>query len=86
MNTYFENVYRYRILRHEDLPERHKAAYRLNGINPENLWNLIWSFKDEADALRVLAEYNTDPEKPKFFTYKMVDAGQDETIERQAWF
>lgn len=86
MSTYVETVYRYRILRHEDLPESHKAAYRLRGIDPDDNWSLIWSFKDRESAEETLASYVDDPDKPSFYTYKMVDAGQTDHFERQTWF
>jgi hypothetical protein len=85
MPTYIEHINRYRILRHEELPEAHKAEYRLSGIEPDDLWSLIWSFNDEAEAIKCLAEYNDRPDKPSFYTYKMVDAGKEEDVERVAW-
>ena len=42
--TYQERVGRYRIIRHEVLPAEHQASYRLRGIDPDDLWSLIWSF------------------------------------------
>jgi len=84
MTTYTETVYRYVIERHEELPDRHKAEYRLNGIDPDNLWSLIWSFKDEDDAKAQLAQDNE--RAPKHWTYRMRDLGETQYIERQAWF
>lgn len=81
--TYKELVYRWRVMRHEDLPEGHKAAYRAEGINPDDLWSLIWSFKAEADALKCIADANVS--KPSFWTYKLVDGGATTEIERSIW-
>lgn len=83
-NTYQEKIHRYRILRHDELPESHKAEYRLNGIDPDNNWSLIWSFDNEKDAEKCLVDCNGY--KASFQTYKLVDAGHAETITRQAWF
>ena len=81
--TYKEVVYRYRLLRHDDLPEEHKAAYRQRGIDPDDLWSLVWSFRDEETAVRLLEEERK--RAASFQTWKLVDAGADEVIERQAW-
>jgi hypothetical protein len=82
--TYQERVGRYRIERHEELPEAHKASYRLNGIDPDNCWSLIWSFNDEAAATKCLDDCNAH--KASFQTYRLTDGGQAIVIERQAWF
>ena len=81
--TYQERVLRYRIMRHDDLPEEHKAAYRLQGIDPDDLWSLVWSFETREAAEVQLARENEN--KPRFYTFKLVDAGQATTIERSVW-
>jgi len=48
--TYTETVYRFVVEYHEELPESHKAEYRINGINPDDLWSLQWSFMELEDA------------------------------------
>lgn len=82
--TYQERVLRYRIMRHEELPETHKAEYRLNGIDPDTVWSLIWSFETREAAEAQLADCNAH--KGKWQTYKLVDAGEATTITRTAWF
>ena len=84
METYQEYVGRYRILRHEELPPEHKAGYRLRGIDPDDLWSLIWSFDDLESAEREFERSNA--RKPDFYTYRLVDAGAPEYIERSTWF
>ena len=81
--TYRERVGRYRIIRHEELPEHHKAEYRALGIDPDDRWSLIWSFDTLEAAERGLVDCNED--KAWFQTYKLVDAGQEEYIERSVW-
>ena len=83
MQTYQETVLRYRILRHQELPEAHKAEYRLHGIDPDHRWDLIYSYRHEQDALKCLSDCQQDA--PKFYTYKMVDMGADQLIERPIW-
>ena len=83
METYTETVNRYRILRHEELPEEHKQCYRDAGIDPDDNWSLSWSFKDEASALEQLEALRADA--PAFWTYSLSDAGEATTIERPAW-
>lgn len=83
METYKERVMRYRILRHDELPEAHKAEMRINGIDPDDSWNLIWSFNDKEAAATCLAECIEDA--ASWMTYKMVDAGQETVIERPIW-
>lgn len=80
MQTYKEMINRYRVLRHEELPEEHKAHYRAEGINPDDNWSLIWSFTTREAAEKCIADYEID--KPWFYTYKLVDAGQSEVIDR----
>ena len=81
---YQERILRYRIVRHEDLPDEHKAQYRLRGIDPDDLWSLIWSFETLEAAQEQLAEENS--RKSRFQTYKIVDAGKEEVVEREEWF
>ena len=83
MDTYKERINRFRIVRHDELPAAHKAEYRLNGIDPDTLWTLVWSFNEEADALDQLMECNAT--KASWQTFKMVDAGQAVEVERIAW-
>ena len=82
--TYQERVGRYRIIRHEELPAEHKAALRINGIDPDDNWSLIWSFDEEAPAQEQLASCVENA--CSFQTYKLVDAGETQFITRQAWF
>lgn len=83
-DTYQETIYRYRVVRHEELPESHKAEMRINGIDPDDNWSLIWSFQTLEAAEKQLAE--EQEHAASWQTYKIVDAGQTEVIERQAWF
>jgi len=80
MQTYQERVERFRIIRHEELPEAHKAERRLRGIDPDDCWSLIWSFDEIADAEKCLADCNES--KASFQTYKIVDNGEASFIER----
>ena len=81
--TYSETVLRYRVMRHEGLPEAHKEAYRAEGIDPDDLWSLIWSFSDLHAAETCLAQEKADA--PSIWTYKLVDAGGPTVIERSIW-
>jgi hypothetical protein len=81
--TYKERVLRWRIMRHEELPEGHKAEYRAAGIDPDNNWALIWSFNDEDAAKKCLADCDAD--KASWQTFKLVDGGSETEIERSIW-
>lgn len=48
--TYVEKINRYVVEYHEELPREHKAQMRLNGIDPDNYWQLKWSFETEEAA------------------------------------
>ena len=48
---YIEQVNRFVVEYHEDLPREHKAQMRLNGIDPDNHWQLKWSFETEEAAI-----------------------------------
>ena len=78
--TYKEDVGRFRILRHTDQPEEHKAALRAGGMDPDDVWSLIWSFNDEAAARCQLLICQDDAHKSE--TYKLVDNGEASVIER----
>jgi len=52
METYTETVHRFRIFRHEEQPEEHKARLRIMGIDPDDNWQLVWSFADKRSANR----------------------------------
>ncbi len=82
-NTYQETVLRFRVMCHEELPEAHKEAYRARGIDPDDLWKLVYSFNEEADALDTLKmeQENAAP----WETYKMVDAGEATTVTRSVF-
>ena len=80
METYTETVYSFRILRHEELPEEHKEAYRADGIDPDEIWSLYASFITKRDANRELK--NLRANAAWFQTYKVVDGGEETTIER----
>jgi len=82
--TYKERINRYRIVRHEELPAEHQAQYRLRGIDPKELWNLIWSFETLEAAEKCLDDCNLH--KGSYQTYKLVDHGKEEVIERVEWW
>ena len=71
-----ETIYRYRILKHEELPESHKEALRQRGINPDTRWSLVYSFEKLNDAIFTLEECNYT--KADYETYKLKDAGATE--------
>lgn len=97
--TYQERINRFRVVKHEELPEAHKAEYRLNGIDPDDNWTLVWSFNDkdaadkccadeienDKDICAKLTAKGYDVSKRKV-TWKVVDAGAATVVERQAWF
>jgi len=84
MESYRERIARYRIVRHDELPEAHKAEYRLNGIDPDTMYTLVWSFDDEAEAEAQLRECTKHA--AHWQTYWLVDGGDEEITERPAWF
>jgi len=80
---YMERVNRWRVVRHDDLPEEHKAAYRAEGLDPDDMWSLIWSFESEEAALKCLADEEANA--PKWRRWKVVDGGEAVEIERSVW-
>ena len=82
--TYQERINRWRIVCHEELPEAHKAEYRLHGVNPDEIWKLIWSFETEEAAKEQLQ--HCIEHAASWQTYKLVDGGKTEFVERKAWF
>lgn len=69
--TFGEPHERFCVIKHEELPEDHKACYRINGMDPDRVWSLVWSFADEAAAEAQLAE--CVEEARSYQTFKVVD-------------
>jgi hypothetical protein len=92
MTTYKQRVYRFVVESHEDLPEDYKAEYRLRGMDPDNMWSLLYSFMNREDAERALcdrqqrqAEFCQEQGLTSRLTFRVRDLGQDMEIERQVW-
>lgn len=87
--TYEERIERYRIARREaNMSEERRADYRLNGIDPDDTWALIWSFRDRDAAEQQLQQERkqlADRGYAHLYEYRLIDAGKAETITRQAW-
>jgi hypothetical protein len=49
-DTYIERINQFVVEYLEDFPAEHKAEMRLNGIDPDNYWQLKWSFTTEEAA------------------------------------
>lgn len=60
--TYVERVNRFVVEYHEELPAEHKAQMRIYGIDPDDHWQLKWSFEEQASAAKQyekeIARYN----------------------------
>ena len=93
METYTERVNQFVVEYHEDLPEEHKAQYRLRGIDPNDLWTLSWSFETLAEAEKQAAisqqrhdDFCTSYEYDRFKTFRVRDLGAPVEIQRSSWF
>lgn len=84
MTTYTETVLRFQLQRHDELPEEHKEALRARGVNPDERWSLYMSFDQEADALEAKAQEEKDA--ASWETFRIVDAGETQKIERTSCF
>jgi hypothetical protein len=84
-NTYTEKVLRYRVARREVITDpRRRAELQINGLDPDNIWSLIWSFDNLKDA-EDQAEDERNIFKAPNWEVKVVDAGKTEYIERSIW-
>lgn len=83
MDKITETILRFQIQRHDELPEAHKEAMRARDIDPDTRWSLIYSFNTEADAIEELEQLNED--KAPWETFRIVDAGKTQQIERGNW-
>jgi len=92
MLTYTETVLRFVVEYHEDLPAQHKAEMRINGMDPDNHWNLQWSFEtrdraedqaraEEEQHIEFCRSYGYTPRKK----WRVRDLGQSIKIERSAF-
>ena len=93
METYVEKINRFVVEYHEELPDEYKAQMRLNGIDPDQHWNLKWSFENEENAIEqkdkdqqwyldFCADNGYDPKK----TYRVRDLGETKYVERSVLF
>jgi len=80
---YFETVQQYVLERQTELPEEMKAEYRIKGVNPDELWELIWSYQTEEAAKLQLAR--EEAKGSKIWKWRMRDLGGAKTIKRVAW-
>lgn len=80
MNVYEEPVGRYRIARHEELPESHKEAKRAHGIDPDTDLQLIWSFNDFGAAVNQFQRCCESA--ASWETYHLIDKKVPSTITR----
>ena len=79
--TYQETIYRFRVIKYTKYDAAMAAELRINGIDPE-AGDLYASFKTKADADDFVAKTR----ESKFSSFEVVDAGEDVTVERTAWF
>lgn len=81
MKTYQETVLRFRVLMHTEYPEEYKAEMRINGIDPDDNWSLIYSSNTLENAEDIAAEQREIYNRP-IYTVKVVDNGEATVIER----
>ena len=79
--TYQETIYRFRVIKYTKYDAAMAAELRINGIDPE-AGELYASFKSKEDADDLVANMR----ESKFRNFEVVDAGEDVTVERTAWF
>ena len=92
-NTVTERVNRFVVEYHEDMSDAHKAQYRIRGINPDEVWNLKWSFTTleaaEKQAQKERDFHVTFCENhgyTQWHTQRVRDLGSAISVERQNWF
>ena len=79
--TYQETIYRFRVIKYTKYDAAMAAELRINGIDPE-AGELYASFKNKADADELVKGMR----ESNFRSFEVVDAGEDITVERTAWF
>lgn len=90
---YIETINRFVVEYHEELPDAHKAQMRLNGVDPDNRWDLKWSFTTLEAAEEQLAadrnwyagfceKHDYQPTK----TFRVRDLGAPVEVNRQIMF
>lgn len=90
---YIERVNQFVVEYREEMSDERKAAYRINGIDPDNYWNLQWSFTT-VDAAEEQARYEEkrhtsfckDHGCTPWKIYRTRDLGAPIEITRSAWF
>ena len=91
--TYIEVVNQFVVEYHEELPAAHKAQMRLNGMDPDNHWQLKWSFKTEEAVIDQckkdedwLADFCKRNDYPITKKYRARDLGAPVEIKRSVMF
>jgi len=79
--TYQETIYRFRVIKYTKYDAAMAAELRINGIDPE-AGELYASFKTKEDA----DEFVAGTRESKLRSFEVVDAGEEITVERTAWF
>lgn len=90
---YVEKINQFVVEYHEELPAAHKAQMRLNGIDPDNRWDLKWSFatleaaEDQlADEQKWYADFCENHGYQPTKTFRVRDLGAPVEIKRQIMF
>ena len=93
MNTYREQISQFVVEYHEELPAEHRAQYRINGVDPDTVWNLKWSFTQQQHAedqcrtdQRSHDSFCAERSIPPWKTFRVRDMGAPVEVEREAWF
>jgi hypothetical protein len=71
-----EPNFRFLVLRHEKRNRRARAEMRLNGIDPDDNYSLIWSFRDRVNAERQMAS-DQEVFKEPIWTFHIVDCEEN---------
>ena len=92
-DTYKEHVNRFIVEYQDHMDDQQKARCRLMGIEPDNLWNLMWSFTTPEAADQQCKQEQHNHQKfcnangyQQWKTFRARDLGSAVEIERTAWF
>ena len=93
MSTYVEQVCRFVVEYQETMNDQDRAAARIAGHDPDNLWSLTWSFDDAEQAELRCQE---DQQRHNSFcaengylpwkTFRVRELGAAHSISRRDWF
>ena len=64
------------------LDDQYRAEMRINGLDPDDHWTLVWSFETKYPAYRQMW---ADQKRSTLYRYRVRDLGEAQEVRRAIW-